>query len=41
VELHWHPVSVYADVEIPVFQDYRGNQLVASALVKVVLSYHF
>ena len=41
VEFHFHPVSLYADVELPVFQDFRGNQLAASALIKVVLSYHF
>jgi hypothetical protein len=41
IEFHAHPVSVYADVELPVFADFRGNQLVASALFKVILSYHF
>jgi hypothetical protein len=41
VEFHLHPVSLYADVELPVFQDVRGNQLTASALFKVILSYHF
>jgi len=41
VEFHLHPVSLYADVELPVFADFRGNQLAASALFKVVLSYHF
>jgi hypothetical protein len=41
VEFHLHPVSLYADVEFPVFQDFRGNQLAASALFKVILSYHF
>jgi hypothetical protein len=41
VEFHLHPVSLYADVELPVFQDFRGNQLAAAALFKVILSYHF
>jgi hypothetical protein len=41
IEFHLHPVSLYADVELPVFQDFRGNQLAASALFKVILSYHF
>jgi hypothetical protein len=36
-----HPVTVYADVETPVFQDFRGNQLVAPWFLKVVMSYHF
>ena len=41
IEFHLHPVSLYADVEFPVFQDFRGNQLAAAALFKVILSYHF
>jgi hypothetical protein len=41
IELDMHPVSFYADVEVPVFQDFRGNQLVASWLVKATVSYHF
>ena len=41
VEFHLYPVVLYADVEVPVFQVFRGNQLVASALFKVILSYHF
>jgi len=41
IEFHLHPVSLYADVELPVFQDFRGNQLAAAALFKVILSYHF
>jgi hypothetical protein len=30
---------LYADVQLPVFQDFRGNQIAAAALVKVILSY--
>ena len=41
IEFHMNPVSVYADVEFPVFENVRGNQLVALALFKVVMSYHF
>jgi hypothetical protein len=41
IEFHLHPVKLYADVEIPVFQHVAGNQLVASALFKVNLSYMF
>jgi hypothetical protein len=41
IEFHLHPFSLYADVEAPVFQDFRGNQLAAAALFKVILSYHF
>ena len=29
-----HPISFYADVEVPVFQDFRGNQVVAPWLLK-------
>src|SRR5476649_642101 len=29
VEFHIHPVKIYADVEIPVYQNMTGNQLVA------------
>jgi hypothetical protein len=41
LEFHLHPVVLYADVELPVFQVFRGNQLAAAALFKVILSYHF
>jgi hypothetical protein len=41
VEFHFHPFSVYTDVEIPVFTDYRGDQLAASSAFKVIVSYHF
>ena len=41
LEFHLHPISLYADVELPVYQNFRGNQLAASALFKVILSYHF
>jgi hypothetical protein len=34
-------VKVYADVELPVFQNVNGNQLVAPVLVKVKVSYMF
>jgi hypothetical protein len=41
IEFDMHPVSFYADVEVPVFQDFRGNQVVAPWLIKASLSYHF
>jgi len=41
IEFHLHPVKFYADVEIPVYQNMRGNQLVAPALFKVSASYMF
>lgn len=41
VEVHWHPVKFYADVEVPVYQHLNGNQLVAPVLFKLSLSYMF
>ncbi len=41
VEFHLHPVKLYADVELPVYQNFTGNQLVAPVLFKVSLSYMF
>ncbi len=41
IEFDMHPVSFYADVEVPVFQDFRGNQVVAPWLIKASVSYHF
>jgi hypothetical protein len=41
VEFHLHPVKLYADVELPVYQNVTGNQVVAPVLFKVSLSYMF
>jgi hypothetical protein len=41
VEFDYHQVSVYADVEVPVFQDVVQNQLVSPWMLKVNLTYHF
>ncbi len=41
IEFHLHPVTIYADAELPVFQNVNGNQLVAPVLVKVGLSCMF
>ena len=41
IEFHLHPVKIYADVEVPVFERVTGNQLVAPVLFKVSLSYMF
>jgi hypothetical protein len=41
IEFHIHPVKIYADAEIPVFQHFTGNQLAASVLFKVSMSYMF
>lgn len=41
IEFHLHPVILYADVEVPVFEHVTGNQLVAPVLFKVNLSFMF
>jgi hypothetical protein len=41
IEFKIHQVSVYADVEVPVFQDFVGNQLVAPFLFKMYATYMF
>jgi hypothetical protein len=41
IEFHLHPVKIYADVEIPVYQHMTGNQLVAPVLFKLSVSYMF
>jgi len=41
VELDVKRWTFYADVEVPVFQDFVGNQLAAPWLIKTVLTYHF
>ncbi len=41
IEIHLHPVMVYADVERPVYQHFNGNQLAAPALLKLTVAYMF
>jgi hypothetical protein len=41
IEFHLHPVKIYADVELPVFQNMNGNQLTAPVLLKLSVSYMF
>jgi hypothetical protein len=41
IEIHVHPVTFYADVEIPVYDHVTGNQLIAPVLFKLSLSYMF
>ena len=36
-----HPIRIYADAELPVFNDVVGQQLISQCLVKVNLSYMF
>ncbi|HEV2328418.1 MAG TPA: transporter [Verrucomicrobiae bacterium] len=41
VEVHAHPFAVYADIEVPVLQNFKGNQLSASVLYKFSVSCMF
>jgi hypothetical protein len=41
IEFHIHPVKIYADVEVPVWQHFTGNQLAAPVLFKLSVSYMF
>ena len=41
IELKLHPVMVYADVELPIYQHFIGDQLAAPALYKLSVSYMF
>ncbi|HEY3638168.1 MAG TPA: hypothetical protein VGK90_08435, partial [Rhizomicrobium sp.] len=41
IEVDQNSWKIYADVEIPVYQDMNGNQLIAPWAVKTVLSYAF
>ena len=41
VELDLHPLKVYADVELPLYYHFRGDQLVAKVLFRLNISYMF
>ena len=41
LELNLHPITIYGDVEIPVYARVIGNQLIATSLFKIIISYHF
>ena len=41
IEFHIHPVKIYADVELPVYQHFIGNQLAAPVMFKLSASYMF
>jgi hypothetical protein len=41
IEVNWGGTHVYADIEIPVYQNIVGNQLVAMRQYKLVVSTHF
>lgn len=41
VELAWGQFSFYVDVEVPVLQNFNGNQLTAPFMIKSFLAYNF
>ena len=41
LEVDIHPLKFYADVEIPVYQNFTGNQLAAPAMIKATIAYEF
>jgi hypothetical protein len=41
VQVHIHRVDIYADAELPVYQNFTGNQLAAPVLFKVIATYRF
>ena len=41
IEVDVHKVKFYADVEVPVYQNFTGNQVAAPLLVKATVSYAF
>lgn len=41
VEVNVHRLKFYADVEVPVFQNFTGNQLAAPLAVKATMAYEF
>ncbi len=41
VEIDFHPFMFYADVELPVYQNVNGDQLVGSFLAKASVEYRF
>jgi hypothetical protein len=41
VEVDVHRLKFYADVEVPVYQNFTGNQLAAPLLVKATIAYEF
>jgi len=41
LELDLHPLTVYADVELPLYEHFTGDQLAAKSLFRVNVSYMF
>jgi len=41
LEIDVHPVKFYADAEVPVYQNFHGNQVAAPVLIKATIAYEF
>jgi hypothetical protein len=41
IEFHIHPMKIYADTEFPILQNFTGNQVAASVLFKLGVSFVF
>ena len=41
LEVDVHRLKFYADAEVPVYQNFTGNQLAAPVLIKATISYEF
>ncbi len=41
VEVDIHSLKFYADAEVPVYQNFTGNQIAAPVLIKATISYEF
>jgi hypothetical protein len=41
IELDFHPLKIYGDVELPLYEHFTGNQMAASVLVRVNVSIMF
>jgi hypothetical protein len=41
VEFDLHPIKVYADIELPLYQHFTGNQMAASVLFRLNVAYMF
>ena len=41
IEVDVHPLKFYADAEVPVYQNFTGNQIAASVLIKATVAYEF
>jgi hypothetical protein len=41
LEVDIHKLKFYADAEVPVYQNFTGNQIAAPVLIKATVAYEF